>query len=172
MKALAKKLFLIMALCFCLGATVFAAQAEAAGTVKNATVRKSGKYYIGYKSNGKKIRNKWGIVKVGSKTYTYYFDKKGRAYTGVHAIGENATDTKLYFFSSKGRLNNTKTKKLQKYSKAGKKMSVLRKYIAKIDKNAIYKVEDGCGIDLYVYENGFTVYVMSTKKISHILVDA
>ena len=173
MKKFAGKLILILTLCFCLSAAVFAAQANAAGTVKNATVKKSGKYYIGYKKSGAKIRNKWGIVKSGTKTYTYYFDKKGRAYTGVRAVGKTPADTRLYFFSSKGRLNQTKTSKLQKLSKAGKKYATLKKYIAKIDKKAICKAESACGMEMCVYNNGFTVYMdtADTKLVSYILVN-
>ena len=59
MKNLVKKLFLIAALCCCIGTAAFAARTNAAGTVKNAAVKKSGKYYIGYnKKTSKKIINK------------------------------------------------------------------------------------------------------------------
>ena len=171
MKKIGRKLILILTLCFCLGATVFAAQANAAGKVKNATVKKSGKYYIGYKKSGKKIRNKWGIVKKGSKTYTYYFDNKGRAYTGVRAIGKTPQDTKLYYFTAKGRLKQSKTKRLQDLSKPGKKYSVLKEYISKIDKKVICSLAEGCGIDPYQYNNGFTIYVNQDKQIEYVSVD-
>ena len=173
MKKIGRKLILILTLCFCLGATVFAAQANAAGKVKNATVKKSGKYYIGYKKSGKKIRNKWGIVKKGSKTYTYYFDNKGRAYTGVRAIGKTPQNTKLYYFTAKGRLKQSKTNRLQDLSKPGKKYSVLKEYIARIDKKAICKAESACGMEMCIYNNGFTVYMDTndTKLISYILVN-
>ena len=69
MKKIGRKMFLTLTLCFCLITAVFAVSASAAGTVNNATVKKIGKYYIGYKKSGKKIRNKWGIVKVSGKTY-------------------------------------------------------------------------------------------------------
>lgn len=172
MKKIGRKLFVILTLCVCLGATIFAAQANAAGTVNNATVKKSGKYYIGYKKNGKKIRKKWGIVKSGSKTYTYYFDNKGRAYTGVRAIGKTPADTKLYYFSSKGRYNASKTSKLQKLSKPGKKYSALKSYISKIDKKAISRTLEGCGIIPYEYNNHFIVYVNeSSKKVESVQLD-
>lgn len=173
MKKLAGKILLVLSICLCLGTSVFAVEANAAKTVKNATVKKSGKYYIGYKKSGKKIRNKWGIVKSGSKSYTYYFDGKGRAYTGVRAIGEIPADTKLYFFSSKGRLNSSKTSKLQKLSAQGKKYKTLKSYIARIDKKAICKAENACGMEMCTYNNGFTIYMdtVNSKLISYILVN-
>ena len=173
MKQVCRQIILILALSIGLSAAAFAAPAKAAGTVKNATVKKQGTYYIGYKENGKKIKNKWGIVKDAKKSYTYYFDKKGRAYTGVHAIGKTPADTKLYFFNAKGRLNSAKTKKLQKYSGAGKKFATLKAYIKKIDKKNICKKSDACGMTMCQFRNGFTIYMdyNNPKNVGYILVD-
>ena len=169
MKRTAKKWISAALLCLCLGLMAGTVSAQA-GTVKNATVKKVGKKYYGYKKNGKKIKKKWAIVKSGKKKYKYYFGKNGVAYTGVRAIGKTAFDTKLYYFNKKGRLQTSKTNTLQKLSAEGAELKPLQDKIKKLDKKNSFKEyinsAEFCGATFCKYKN-FSIYfkVEDGKKL-------
>lgn len=55
-------------------------------------------YYVG--SDGARYSNGFHTVKDGSKTYTYYFDKNGRAYKGWHTIHGK----RYFFYQGTGKL--------------------------------------------------------------------
>ena len=98
-------------------ATFSAPVSEAAGTWKNgyylennrkaSGLKRVGKYYY-YFSNGKPLKGKWKTVGRSK----YYFDKNGRAITGLRRL-----NGKLYYFSSKGAMlkSSWKTVKNKKY---------------------------------------------------------
>ena len=90
---------------------------EAAGTWKNgyylennrkaSGLKRVDKYYY-YFSNGKPLKSKWKTVGKSK----YYFDKNGRAITGLRRL-----NGKLYYFNSKGAMlkSSWKTVKNKKY---------------------------------------------------------
>ena len=90
---------------------------EAAGTWKNgyylennrkaSGLKRVDKYYY-YFSNGKPLKGKWKTVGRSK----YYFDKNGRAITGLRRL-----NGKLYYFNSKGAMlkSSWKTVKNKKY---------------------------------------------------------
>lgn len=90
---------------------------EAAGTWKNgyylennrkaSGLKRVDKYYY-YFSNGKPLKGKWKTVGRSK----YYFDKNGRAITGLRRL-----NGKLYYFNSKGAMlkSSWKTVKNRKY---------------------------------------------------------
>ena len=98
-------------------ATFSAPVSEAAGTWKNgyylennrkaSGLKRVDKYYY-YFSNGKPLKGKWKTVGRSK----YYFDKNGRAITGLRRL-----NGKLYYFSSKGAMfkSSWKTVKNKKY---------------------------------------------------------
>ncbi len=171
MRGYVRRMFLTV-LFVCLGTVFLPLNAVAASAVEVA-VEKSGKYYIGYDEHGKVLRSQWGKRNAEGQTDRYYFDGKGRAYTGIRAIGKTPVNTKLYFFNREGKLISEKTSKLQKLSGQGKEITALRQFIKSIDKSAKCKMETACGMTMLVCSNGFTVYAdtRKTKLIDYILAD-
>ena len=92
-------------------------------------VKKNGKTFkCYYGADGKKIRGSKKnarICKIGK--YTYAFDANGYMVTGVRLI-----KGKLYYFSSKGRMNSKKTKALQKAAMQDKKIQPLKKLLKQL----------------------------------------
>lgn len=156
-----------------IGFTVKANAADVGNDAGEVTVKKSGKYYFGYGENGELLSNRWGKVKGGDQTVLYYFDKKGRAYTGVKAIGKTVMNTKLYCFDARGRLVSDKTSKLQKLSGSGKKIAALKQYITSIDREIRCKSATACGVKMLIFSNGFTVYMDPdhTNLVGYVLTD-
>ena len=172
MRGIVRRTMLTVLLIY-MGMSVFALNASAASAVKNVTVKKSGKYYLGYDENGKLLRWQWGEQESEEQIDRFYFDGKGRAYTGVGAVGKTPGNTKLYFFNMEGKLISDKTSKLQKLSRPGKEVTALKQFIRSIDKAAKCKTETACGMTMLVYSNRFTVYTdtRNTKLVGYILAD-
>ena len=103
----------------------------AAGTLRNQwkKVKKNGKTYrCYYGADGKKIhgsKKNAKIYKIGK--YSYAFDSKGYMVTGVRLI-----KGKLYYFSSKGRLDSKKTKALGKAARPDRKIQPLKKLLKQL----------------------------------------
>ncbi len=167
MKTIARKwlVLFILAVCMCAFSAPHTVQAASCkkAAVKNVTVRKKGGKYFGYRRNGSKLKKKWAVVSKKNRKYYYYFGRNGEAYTGVHAIGTNWTNTKLYVFSSKGRLDLKKTKALEKLSASKSDVSKLLSRIGKYDRKNTFKKKTACGVTFYVYRNAFTVYILEEK---------
>ncbi len=161
-------LMLTFALCL-LGLSSQAVTCSAASSKKNGLVKEKGKYY--YYQKGKKVTNKWKTITTKGKKYTYYFGKNGAAYAGtvkdgiaipaVKKVGRatygfdkkgrrlkgiQVIKEKFYVFSSNGKLNEGKSKKLRQatlYNKdAAKLIKLLKKYGGKLKKTEYFS--GGC----------------------------
>ena len=117
----------------------------------------SGKYYF-FRDNGAVLKNRKKTVAVGSKKYMFYFGKTGAAYKAV--ANKYAVECKTYkpgsytygfdtkshivtgawvssagkawIFRSNGRVNLTKTRKLRRQTRYGRKSKSLLKNVRRI----------------------------------------
>lgn len=142
-----------------------------------------GKYYI-FKEDGKLFTpSKTGMKKINGVVYQakkngtaakgwssdkkYYFDKTGTAVTGIVVVKE-----KFYSFQKSGKIDSSKSKKLQKAAVYEKNFSELKKLIgkpvsAKYYSGSCYSGPDGKtpgGQDGILKYKGFTVHTYKAPK--------
>ena len=132
-------------------------------------------YKYSCKIKGKTAKNKWKSFKVDGKAWRFYFGRNGIAYAGTYQKNYDGTvismpvikkisgkqyafdefghmlkgihvaDQKLWFFGSDGKMNKTKSKRLQKLSSENsdysKLAALLKKYGAKQKK---FETMPGC----------------------------
>jgi glucan-binding YG repeat protein len=145
------------------------------GSAATLSTKISGKYYIFSKKGVLYSPKSTSVVTIGkvkyqvksngiaasgwSKDKTYYFDKTGKRITGIQVI-----KGKFYSFASSGKINSSKTKKLQKAAKYEKNIATLRKLLGKPSKVRYYSSCYGDGKDgVWKYKN-FTVYTFKPRK--------
>lgn len=97
----------------------------------------------------------------------YYFDKTGEPVTGITVIKE-----KFYCFSKSGKLNQTKTQKIQKAAKYEQPFSSLKKYLGKPKKSSYYESCYGAGKDGILSYGSFKVYTFKPNKGQEIFMGA
>ena len=98
----------VLAMLFCVQIPALSETVQADTTVKTGLVEKNGKYYY-YNSKGKKITNKWKVIKIDGKKYKYYFGKNGAAYAGKEVYGQKVYTVKKigkkqYGFDTDGKM--------------------------------------------------------------------
>ena len=78
-----------------------------AATAKSGLKKENGKYY--YYVKGRKLKNKWKVLKRSGKYYRYYFGKDGAAYAGkkgydgnIHKVAK--IDGSYYGFDRLGQI--------------------------------------------------------------------
>lgn len=100
-------------------------------------------------------------VKASSAEKMYYFNEKGQALTGIQVI-EVKYQGKFFQFKASGKINASKTKKLQKAAKYEANFAPLRKLLGKPKKTknlsgGCYKPAEGKE-QMLIYKN-FVVYI-------------
>ncbi len=151
---------------------------------KTRTVSGKKRYYY-FGKDGASYTLKWKSRKVSGRTYYYYFNEKGYACAGTkttpkvmtiggstYAFGSNGRALtgvqvirdKFYYFSSRGKMNQTRTTKLRRASKEKKSVaelkSLLKSYGAKYKKTTYYSGSCyGSGDDGIMKYDGFVVYI-------------
>ena len=177
MKQTVRKVFSIGLLCLlCVAVSTQALQVSAAG--KTGWVKKTYYYQKGKKvknklkkikkelyyfdKKGKALKNKWKVV----GKYKYYFGKSGKAVKGIVVITKKY-DSRFYVFNSKGRLDKTKTKKIQSAAKYQKDFTQLKKLIGNPQKATYTASCMGAGQDGILEYQGFIVftYLENGKEI-------
>lgn len=145
------------------------------GAAATLSYKIGGKYYVFntngqlFQPSGKKVVTVGNVkyqvganglaVKGWSADKKYYFDETGKRLTGIRVIKE-----KFYAFSSAGKYDKTKTKKLQKAAKYEKDITALQKLIGKPQKKKYYASCYGNGKDgIWTYKN-FKVYTFRAKN--------
>ncbi|MCD8012978.1 MAG: hypothetical protein LUG99_07365 [Lachnospiraceae bacterium] len=143
---------------------------------KSVTTSKGKKYWYYFKANGRAYQGTKDsstgvadpkIVKISGSRYA--FDSNGRALTGVQVI-----NNKFYVFSSRGKLNTTKTNTLRKAAKYESGVTKLKKLLKKY--GATYKkttyVNYSCygnGKDGTMVYSGFEVYIFKSATSGKVI---
>ncbi len=161
---------LLLAVSLCLEAPVAVLAADSMPKVETKAVKtkkkqglkkEKGKYY--YYHKGKKLKNKWKVIRVNGKACRFYFGKTGAAYAGKKVDGKEAPllkrikgayyafdskgrmlkgvqviQRKFYVFSSKtGKLNRSASNQLRKASKYNGDYDKLKKQLSVFGKKPV-----------------------------------